>query len=188
MLVTGAWVAGATLIGGQGEETRLAGSVTATAAVSTTSPASGMPEFRGPARALRGERTHPRLRPTVGGPHARFILTFTLREAPGHHGVLAVAYRVQLAPPLRARASCRPAELPTIDTGAAGAIERVPLRPPRHGWCKGAYRVTVFLERGPYCPPPVAGKAPIPCPEFALQAMDTGEASFTVRPRAHRRG
>lgn len=188
MLVIGAGAAGATLAKGQGEATRPAGSGTATAAVATTSPVSGMPETRGPARAPRRERTHPRLRPTVGGPHTRFTLAFTLRQAPGHHGVLAVAYRVQVAPPLRARASCRPAELPTIDTGAAGAIERVPLRPPLHGWCRGSHRVTVFLERGPYCPPPVVGKALTPCPEFALQAMDTGEASFTVRRRVRRRG
>jgi hypothetical protein len=188
ILVTGAGVAAATVAEGQGEKTGSAGTGTATATVVTASPTNGTPELPGPPKAPSGERTHPRLQPTIGRRHTRFTLTFTLRDAPGHQGVLAADYRVQVAPPVGARASCTPAEPPTIGTGTAGTIEQVPLTPPAHGWCRGSYRVTVFLERGPYCPPPVVGQTPTPCPEFATQDMDTGEASFTIRPRVHYRG
>jgi hypothetical protein len=57
----------------------------------------------------------------------------------------------------------------------------VPLPAPRSGWCRERYRVTVFLQRGPYCPKPRPGEPPQPCPEFATQEIDTGEAHFTVR-------
>ena len=40
--------------------------------------------------------------------------------------------------------------------------------------------MTVFLQRGPYCPKPVEGQPPTPCPEFATQELDTGSTSFTV--------
>jgi hypothetical protein len=188
ILVMGAGVATAMVAESQGEATGSDGTGTATATVMSASPTNGTPESSGPPKAPSGERTHPRLQPTIGRRHTRFTLTFTLRDAPGHQGVLAVDYRVQVAPPVGARASCTPAEPPTIDTGTAGAIERVSLTPPAHGWCRGSHRVTVFLERGPYCPPPVVGQTPTPCPEFATQEMDTGEASFTVRPPVHHRG
>lgn len=188
ILVMGAGVAAATVAEGQGEVAGSAGTGTATATVVTVSPTNGAPESSGAPKAPSGERTHPRLQPTIGRRHTRFTLTFTLRDAPGHQGVLAVDYRVQVAPPVGARASCTPAETPTIDTGTAGAIEQVSLRPPAQGWCRGLHRVTVFLERGPYCPPPVEGQTPTPCPEFATQELDTGDASFTVRPRVHHRG
>jgi hypothetical protein len=136
----------------------------------------------GPPKAPSGERTHPRLRPAAGGRHTRFTLTFTLRDAPGHEGIFAVDYRVQVSAPAGARASCTPPQPAPIDTGAAGAMEHMPLAPPAHGWCRGLQRVTVFLERGPYCPPPAESQTPAPCPEFATQELDTGDASFMVRP------
>jgi hypothetical protein len=188
ILVMIAGVATAMVAESQGEATGSDGTGTATATVMSASPTNGTPESSGPPNAPSGERTHPRLQPTIGRRHTRFTLTFTLRDAPGHQGVLAVDYRVEVAPPVGARASCTPAEPPTIDTGTAGAIERVSLTPPAHGWCRGSHRVTVFLERGPYCPPPVVGQTPTPCPEFATQEMDTGEANFTVRPPVHHRG
>ena len=187
ILVMGAGVAAAMVAESQGEATGSDGTGTATATVMSASPTNGTPESSGPPKAPSGERTHPQLQPTIGRRRTRFTLTFTLRDAPGRQGVLAVDYRVQVAPPVGARASCTPAEPPTIDTGTAGAIERVSLTPPAHGWCRSSYRVTVFLERGPYCPPPVVGQTPTPCPEFATQEMDTGEASFTVRPPVHHR-
>jgi hypothetical protein len=67
-------------------------------------------------------------------------------------------------------------------------LKQIKLTPPAHGWCKGTHRVTVFLQRGPYCPPPVQGQPPTPCPEFATQELDTGAAGFKVRPKAHHRG
>jgi hypothetical protein len=188
ILVMGAGVATAMVAESQVEATGSDGTGTTTVTVTSASPTNSTPESSGPPKAPSGERSHPRLQPTIGRRHTRFTLTFTLRDAPGHQGVLAVDYRVQVAPPVGARASCTPAEPPTIDTGIAGGIERVSLTPPAHGWCRGLHRVTVFLERGPYCPPPVVGQSPTPCPEFATQEMDTGEASFTVRPPVHHRG
>jgi len=188
ILVIGTGVAVATVAEGQGEVTGSAGTGTATATTGTALPANSTPASSGPPKAPRGERTYPRLQPPTGRRDTRFTLTCTLRDAPGHQGVLAVDYRVQVAPPIGASAPCTPAEPPTIDTGTAGAIEHVPLTPPAHGWCRGSNRVTVFLERGPYCPPPVEGQTPTPCPEFATQELDTGDASFTVRPRVHHRG
>lgn len=132
------------------------------------------------------ERTHPRVRPAIGRRFTSFALTFTLREAPGHRGVFAVEYRVQVTPPRGAAASCVPTQPPPIESGAAGTLEKIGLTPPAHGWCRGTHRATVFLQRGPYCPPPPAGKPPTPCPEFATQELDTGTAGFTVRPRSHR--
>jgi hypothetical protein len=124
---------------GQGEVTGSTGTGTSTATVVTASPTNSKPESSGPPKAPSGERTHPRLQPTTGRRHTRFTLTFTLRDTPGHQGVLAVDYHVQVAPPVGARASCTPAEPPTIDAGTAGAIEQVPLTPPAQGWCRVIY-------------------------------------------------
>ncbi|MDX6581111.1 MAG: hypothetical protein QOI10_295 [Solirubrobacterales bacterium] len=132
---------------------------------------------------LKGERTHPQIQPANGHRHTPFTLTFTLRETPGHQGVYAVDYRVEITPPRTASASCMPDQPPIIETGTAGATQQVPLTPPARGWCRGSHRVTVFLERGPYCPPPVEGQTPTPCPLFASQELDTGHAVFTVAKR-----
>jgi hypothetical protein len=51
----------------------------------------------------------------------------------------------------------------------------VRLRAPRSGWCTGRYAVTVYLQRGPYCPGP--GR---PCPLFATREQPTGAARFRV--------
>jgi hypothetical protein len=108
-------------------------------------------------------------------------LSFTLRQAAGHVGVLATDYRVEVSPPVHARASCWPSQPAPIVTGTKGEVIHRALNPPMHGWCTGRHRVTVFLQRGPYCPPPVRGKPPTPCPEFATQDLDVGDAHFTVR-------
>ncbi len=47
--------------------------------------------------------------------------------------------------------------------------------------------MTVFLERGPYCPPPTAGRPPTPCPEFATQELDVGDTHFTITTSHHAR-
>ncbi len=108
---------------------------------------------------------------------------FTLREEPGHHGVLATDYRVGVEPPPHARSRCRPAGVPIITAGHAGDVVRVPLRRPARDWCAGRYTVTTFLQRGPYCPPPAQGQPPTPCPQFASQELDVGRAHFIVRSR-----
>jgi len=95
--------------------------------------------------------------------------------------VLAVDYRIWIAPPPHTRAACQPAALPDIAEGHAGAPARVTLASPPHGWCPGTYTVTVSLQRGPYCPKPASGGPPTPCPEFATQDLNTGRAHFTVR-------
>jgi hypothetical protein len=162
----------------------VAGGKAVSAKVTVPSPRT-TPESSGPVSVPDSERTHPKVRPAIGRRLTDFTLTFTLREAPGHSGVFAVEYRVQIAPPRGAAASCVPTQPPPIESGAAGALEKVKLTPPAHGWCRGRHRATVFLQRGPYCPPPPAGQPPTPCPEFATQELDTGTAGFTVRPKAH---
>jgi hypothetical protein len=126
------------------------------------------------------ERTDPQIHPTSGSPLTAFTLTFTLRDAPGHEGVMAVEYRAQVTAPPGSRSSCMAGQPAAIDSGTAGATERIVLPSPAAGWCRGTYLVTVFLQRGPYCPKPVEGQPPTPCPEFATQELDTGSTSFTV--------
>jgi hypothetical protein len=130
------------------------------------------------------ERTDPQVHPTSGGGLTVFTLTFTLRDAPGHEGVMATEYRAQVMAPPGSRSSCTAPQPPAIDSGTAGALERIALTAPAGGWCRGTYLVTVFLQRGPYCPKPAEGQPPTPCPEFATQELDTGSTSFTVGPSA----
>jgi hypothetical protein len=127
-----------------------------------------------------GERTYPHVHPRTGGPATAFALSFRLRVTPGHTGLLLMDYRVGVYPLGRMPVRCRPPEPANIETGTAGRVERVALIAPAGGWCDGSYRATVYLERGPYCPPPVYGM-PVPCAEFATQELDTGSARFTVR-------
>jgi hypothetical protein len=134
-------------------------------------------------RVPNSERTYPQIHPAFGNGRTAFTLTFTLRDAPGHEGVIAVEYRVQVTAPLGGGSSCMASQPPAIDSGTAGASEMITLTPPARGWCRGIYRVTVFLQRGPYCPPQLEGQPPTPCPEFASQELDTGSTSFTVGPR-----
>jgi hypothetical protein len=158
------------------------GTGTGTAVTGTVvSPAPTTPGGTGSPTAPPAERTYPRVRPNVGGAHTSFTLWFTLREAPGHAGVLATDYRVQVSPPSHATASCWPAQHPPVQAGRKGETVRLRLPTPSAGWCVARYTVTVYLERGPYCPPPVAGKPPTPCPEFATQELDVGKAHFTAR-------
>ena len=137
-----------------------------------------------PLQAPSAEQTHPRARPPVGGRRTAFAVLFSLRQAPGHHGVLAVEYRVGVSRPVRSSPSCTPPQPPAVEAGAAGTIARVRLAVPTRGWCPGRYRATVYLQRGPYCPPPLEGGPPTPCPLFATQELDTGAATFTVRPKS----
>jgi hypothetical protein len=157
------------------------GSGTATGVgTATTGTVSPSPETPGTTSPPSNELTHPQIQPTSGDGLTVFTLTFTLREAPGHEGVMAIDYRVQVTAPPGAGGSCMGAQPAAIESGTAGALERITLAPPAGGWCGGTYRVTVYLQRGPYCPPPAEGQQPVPCPEFATQDLDTGSASFTV--------
>lgn len=130
--------------------------------------------------APAAQRTHPHVRPRTGGPATAFMLSFTPRSTPGHTGLFATDYRIGVYSVRRAPIRCQPPEPANIVTGTAGQIERVTLSGPSSGWCRGRYTATVYLERGPYCPPPVYGM-PTPCPEFATQELDTGAAHFSVR-------
>lgn len=154
---------------------RVTGSIVVAAAVVAASLPVAM------AAAPSAEQTHPRVRPAEGGRHTSFTLSFTVRQSLGHAGVVATDYRVQASPVRPARASCSPSQPVPISSGSPGQVIRLALHPPPAGWCKRQYAVTVFLQRGPYCPPPTAGQPPPPCPEFATQDLDTGEARFTVR-------
>lgn len=133
------------------------------------------------ASAAESEDTHPQVRPSYGQANTAFTLAFTLRENPRHEGILSTDYSVLVAP-LQARASCMPPQPAPIDSGSAGESVEVALTPPEGGWCQGTYSVTVFLQRGPYCPPPIEGAEPVPCPLFAMQALETGGSGFSVGP------
>jgi hypothetical protein len=144
---------------------------------STSTP--GGPPIGNPA-----EQTHPSVRPGTGRSDARFTASLTLVDAPGHSGVLATDYRLQLSIKRKhAAARCVPPTPPNIDSGSANQVVHIPLTAPESGWCVGRYTLTVFLQRGPYCPAPTPGQPPQPCPEFATQELDVGHANFLVTPR-----
>ena len=155
---------------------------TITAGPGTTTPS-------GPPKGTRAEQTHPAVLPATGTARTSFTIRFTLVDAPGHSGVFGTDYRLQLTVPVKTNPTrCSPATPPAnITSGTAGQILRIPLTTPTSGWCTGRYRLTVFLERGPYCPPPTAGQPPTPCPEFATEELDVGDAHFTITTSHHAR-
>jgi hypothetical protein len=166
---------------GQGPTSRTTASDTATGTTVRASSSHSTPGSPESAIVPTNELTHPQVRPAKGGRLTAFVLIFTLREAPGHQGVFATDYRVQVTqPPGSTAARCLPTPSPTIESGAANELKQIALQPPAHGWCLGTYRATVFLQRGPYCPPPTEGQLPTPCPELATQDVDTGTSGFTV--------
>lgn len=164
--------------GNQSTATGPSGSGTATSVTSTTTTGGG--GGSGPRGVPRGQRTHPSVSPITGDSSTSFELSFTLRQTPGHQGVVATDYRAEVAPHRGSANACWPPQPPPISSGQAGSIVKLALVSPAGGWCAGRYRVTVFLERGPYCPPPPKAH-PQPCPEFATQEMDTGRTHFTIR-------
>ena len=138
----------------------------------------------GSPRGTAAEQTHPSVLPHTGRARTRFTARLTLAEAPGHSGVLATDYRLALsAPRTHTTRRCLPVTPMNIDSGAAHQVVRIPLSTPARGWCSGRYTLTVFLQRGPYCPAPTPGKPPPPCPEFATQELDVGHATFDVAGR-----
>ena len=143
--------------------------------------AAAVPSAAGLIAVPPGQATHPHIRPGTGGRRTVFTLAFTLRSAPGHSGLLATDYRIGVEPARQVPVRCEPPQPPVVQTGAVGSIDRITLNAPTGGWCRGRYAATVFLERGPYCPQPTAYTAPVPCPEFATQELDTGMARFRVR-------
>lgn len=136
--------------------------------------------FASSAAGSKSEGTDPHVRPAYGQASTVFTLTFTLRETPGHEGVMATDYQVAVAPPPGGGGSCAGSQPTMIDSGAAGELRTLALTPPSGGWCHGTYQVTVLLQQGPYCPPPQEGGQPVPCPEFATRDLETGSTVFTV--------
>jgi hypothetical protein len=166
--------------GGSGTGTGTVGAGTVVSPSGTVSPS-------GPPKGTAAEQTHPAIFPRVGGSRSHFTVRLTLADAPGHVGVLATDYRLQLtAPAGRSPQRCEPSPPPAnITSGVAGQVVRIALTAPTAGWCVGRYTLTVLLERGPYCPAPIPGQPPPPCPEFATQLLDVGSTRFTVvRSRA----
>src|SRR5579862_3459816 len=148
---------------------------TVVTATSTTPTPAGRP------LGTSAEQTHPSVRPRAGHAHTRFTASLTLANAPGHSGVLATDYRLQLSFGRKhAARRCSPPTPPNIESGSADQLVHIPLSAPEAGWCLGSYTLTVFLQRGPYCPAPTPGQPPPPCPEFATQALDVGHATFVV--------
>ena len=137
-----------------------------------------------------GVQTHPSVRPKVGRRHSRFKLTFTLAQAPGRAGLVDTYYSEVVSPPAHAAPTCSPTQPAPVSTGSQGATIKIHLHPPTHGWCKGRYVVTVFLDRTQLCGPPIALPAII-CPvspdarsPFPIGRVDTGQTNFIVRNRS----
>jgi hypothetical protein len=133
-------------------------------------------------------QTHPSVRPRIGRRHSTFELAFTLAQAPGRAGFVDTYYREAVSPPAHAAAECSPAQPTPVFSGSQGATVKISLRPSAHGWCKGRYDVTVFLQRTNVCGPPVVGRALSICPVIAdaqpvvpIPEVNTGETHFTVR-------
>jgi hypothetical protein len=141
--------------------------------------------------APSGDQTYPHVTPRTGGRHRSFKLSFTLAQAPGRTGYEFVEYRAVVSAPAQTRASCTPTQPAPVTSGTQGEVERIALPQPTHGWCKGRYAVTVYLQRTQTCPPPVQPGPPpdYVCPVTASEAqpvqpvseLDTGQAHFTVR-------
>lgn len=141
----------------------------------------------GGAQTSGTDRTYPSVKPRVGHRHSGFELTFTLAQAAGRTGLVSTYYREVVSPPAHASQSCSPAPPAPVFSGRQGATMRIPLHPPAHGWCRGRYDVTVFLERTPVCGPPIEPAGFIPCPlsaggvpTFHSVAINTGDTHFTV--------
>lgn len=133
-------------------------------------------------------QTHPSVRPRVGRRHSSFELTFTLAQAPGRSGLIDTHYSEQVSQPAHTAAACSPTQPAPVSTGSQGATIKIPLHPAAHGWCKGRYEVTVFLDSMQVCGPPLALPARIICPvslgarsPFPIGHVDTGQTLFTVR-------
>jgi hypothetical protein len=173
-----AFAAGLLSTGGLAGVSTAAGRVTTHSAVGAAAPGSTVLTYP---QAPAAEQTHPLVLPRSGKRVTRFAMYFMLREQPGHHGVLSISYRIAVGRPPHTRSRCQPAAPPNITSGHTGAVVRVILSTPSRGWCAGRYSVTVFLQRGPYCPVPAPGEPPTPCPEFALQDLDAGHAQFIVQ-------
>jgi hypothetical protein len=145
---------------------------------------STVPTLAGPPMGTAAEQANPSVFPRAGHAHTRFTASLTLTDAPGHSGVLATDYRLQLSVKrTHVAPRCSPPTPPNIDSGSANQRVHIPLTAPESGWCVGRYTLTVFLQRGPYCPAATPGQPPPPCPEFATRELDVGNANFVVTSR-----
>jgi len=156
----------------------LAGSCAAAATV-TAAPGDSAPTTY--PTGAPAQQTHPVVRPHHPTRRSHVAVRFTLAEAPGRRGAFESDYRVQVDRPARSRAACAAAAAPRpVTSGAQGSRVTVALPAPSRGWCRGRYVVTVFLQRGPYCPKPQGGQPPQACPEFATQDLRVGRTTFVV--------
>ena len=158
-----------------------AGSGTAGPGTTATTPGATLP--LGPPTGSPEQQTHPWVAPIHATRRSHVTVTLMLADAPGHRGVVESDYRLQVDRPAGSRVACIAPAPPMLTVGAQGARVAVALSPPRYGWCRGRYTVRVFLQRGPYCPPPQNGQPPQPCPEFASQDLQVGHSSFVVGAR-----
>lgn len=166
-------IAGAPTSGGSGSGTAGPGT-TVTAAPGSTQPS-------GPPAGTAEQQTHPAVHPRRPTRRSHVSVQLTLSNAPGHQGVVESDYRIQVDQPPGSRVACAAAAPANVTGGTQGDRVTVPLPAPRYGWCRGKYTVTVFLQRGPYCPAPQNGQPPQPCPEFASQDLQVGRSTFLVR-------
>lgn len=103
--------------------------------------------------ALSSQQTRPRIKPRVGRPHSTFHLTFTLASTTIRAGFETTEYRAVVSAPTHSRASCAPPQPAPIVSGNQGSVAKIALRPSAHGWCRGRYAVTIYLETIVTCGP-----------------------------------
>jgi hypothetical protein len=168
-------VAGAQAGGGSRSGTAGPG-ITVTAAPGDTEPI-------GSSIGSAGQQTHPVVHPRHPTRRSHVSVQFALSDAPGHQGVAESDYRIQVDRPADSRPACAGAAPAKVTRGAQGDRVTVALDAPRSGWCRGRYTVTIFLQRGPYCPAPRDRQPPQPCPEFATRELQVWHRSFLLRTR-----
>ncbi len=126
------------------------------------------------------ERTDPTVTPKHGGRHTAFTVTFTARETTGQHDGATWRYEIMaVRRGVGQPVTCTAAVTREARDVVAGQRVRVRLHPTR-GWCVGAYRATVLLDRQVACTQP-AGQPPVACPAIAFAPQDTGHVAFVVR-------
>ena len=121
----------------------------------------------------QGNDTNPRISPTVGSRATTYTFHLTARpDIVGNRNV-RTAYAVRVSLP--GHPTCGRSF--TITKAQAGETVTVRLHPRRlGGWCRGRYRGTVSLSRGPRC-----AKSGLACARFASVILPAGTFRFRVR-------
>lgn len=160
--------------------TRAGGRAVSVGTANGSDPRATVPGGAGsPATGLSAGGTRPEAEPGRGGRQTTFVVRLTVRAQLGARGVLSAEYRVSAAGP--SAPGCVAMAARTLNHGRVGERVTVAFAPPQVGWCAGAYRGVIYLERGPHCTKrPGSAQSPV-CPEFASQLVEVGRFGWQVR-------